>query len=118
MVCSVHAQEEIEACAQLETALREQLRALQSMTNEVSARTALIALEKAQQKLRKLNEQTDEKELWRYIDNTPGVKQPLITILEDTMVQLQRIERANFFGNDELKRKLAPMTTSAPATGV
>ncbi len=111
MICAAQAEEVVETCAQLESALREQLQALQSVTNETGVQAALSALSKAQQKLSELNERTDEKELWRYIDNTPGVKQPFITILEDTMVQLQRIEKANFFGSDELKRKLAPMTT-------
>ena len=118
MVCTAHAEEEEEMCVQLEKSLREQLEVLQSVTSDASAQAALPALDKVQQELRKFYTQADEAALWRYIDNTPGIKQPLITILEDTMVQLQRIEKAYFFKNGELKRKLKPMVSSAPASGV
>ncbi len=112
------AEGEKEACARLETKLREQLQVLRSMTDPASAQAGIPALDKVLKSLRELNTQTDEAALWRYIDNTPGVKQPLITILEDTMVQLYRIEQAKFYANKELRRRLAPMLNSAPAPGV
>ncbi len=112
------AEGEKEVYTRLKTDLQEQLRVLRSMTNPASTQAGIPALDKVLKRLRELNTQTDEAELWRYIDNTPGVKQPLITILEDTMVQLHRIEQAKFYANKELRRRLAPMLNSAPAPGV
>ena len=112
------AEGEKEVCARLETKLREQLQVLRSMTDPASTQAGIPALDKVLKSLRELNTQTDEAALWRYIDNTPGVKQPLITILEDTMVQLYRIEQAKFYANKELRRRLAPMLNSAPPPGV
>ena len=114
MVCNAQAGGEQLICEQLEKSLREQLQVLRSMTDGKTAQASLPTLDQVLNKLRTLKAKTNDAELWRYIDNTPRVKQPLITILEDTMVQLQRIEQANFFGNNELRRRLAPMVRSAP----
>ena len=109
------AETEKEVCAQLEAGLQEQLRVLRSMTDPASTQAHLSALDRVLKELGELKMRTDETALWRYIDNTPGDKQPLITILEDTMVQLHRIEQAQFYANEELQRRLAPMLNSAPA---
>ncbi len=118
MVCDAQAGGEQLICEQLEKGLREQLQVLRSMTDGTTVQTSLPALDHVLNKLRTLKAKTNDAELWRYIDNTPGVKQPLITILEDTMVQLQRIEQANFFENNELRRRLTPMVRSAPTPRV
>lgn len=118
MACVAQAGGEKEACAELEKGLLEQLQVLRGITDKAQAQARISALDRVLKKLQALNAKTNGAELWRYIDNTPGVKQPLITILEDTMVQLQRIERAKFFGNHELRRRLEPMVKSTPTPRV
>ncbi len=106
MVCAEQSQATAEACRKLQEGLGRQVRILSGISDAKTARAALVPLSESMQYLRKMTEDTDNAELWRYLDNTPGVKLPIITILEDMMVQLQRLEKAHFFGDAELQRMI------------
>lgn len=49
----------------------------------------------------------DARELWRYIDNTEGKKQPLIDVLARLALQFGRMEKTNYFQNADLKALLS-----------
>lgn len=107
------AQTEQDVYGQLAEGLRQEVQLLSGISDAGSAQAALPALEQVIRTLAALNEQMDEKQLWRYIDNTPGLKQPLIEEIERLFVQLQRLEKAQFFGSEELHDLLRPMLSSA-----
>lgn len=49
----------------------------------------------------------DAKELWQYIDNTEGKKQPLIDVLERLALQFGRLEKTNYFDSADLRSLLS-----------
>ncbi len=49
----------------------------------------------------------DAKELWQYIDNTEGKKQPLVDVLGRLALQFGRMEKTNYFQNADLKALLS-----------
>lgn len=106
VVCAEQSQATAEACRKLQEGLGRQVRILSGISDAETAHAALVPLSESMQYLRKMKGDTNNAELWRYLDNTPGVKLPIITILEDMMVQLQRLEKAHFYGNEELRRML------------
>ena len=56
----------------------------------------------------------DAAELWQYIDNTDGKKQPLIDVLERLALQFGRLEETDYFGNPELKALLSAQIEENP----
>ncbi len=109
MVGAEQAQDAVKMCRELQQGLNTQVRILGSITDANTAQAALGPLTASMQTLSRMKAGTNEAELWIYLDNTPGVKLPIIVVLENLMVQLQRLEKANFFGNPRLRDLLAPL---------
>lgn len=104
---------EHEAYTQIAEGLRAEVRLLTSIVDAASAQETLPQLSRVIAELAALNSRVDERELWRYIDNTSGLKQPLIEETELLFVQLKRLEQARFFGNARLGKLLRPMLSPA-----
>lgn len=88
---------EQEAYEQIAGGLREEVQILTGISDATSAAAAVEPLGQVLSKLAALNGEIGEKELWRYIDNTPDLKQPLIEEIELLFVQLQRLEKAKCY---------------------
>lgn len=56
----------------------------------------------------------DAKELWLYIDNTEGKKQPLIDVLERLAIQFGRLEKTNYFDSADLRALLSAQIEENP----
>lgn len=100
---------EDEAYNRLAAGLKAEVRLLTGITDAATAAAAVEPLQQLLHELAELNAQTNEKELWRYIDNTPNLKQPLVEEVERLFVQLQRLEQAECFGCAPLQQLLAPI---------
>lgn len=110
----VHAQlAEPEAYPRLAAALHRQVELLSSITGAESARSALPELKKVMAELESLNRQVDSEQLWRYIENTPDLKQPLLEDAEQLLVELQRLEIARCYSVRPLQALLRPLLIPA-----
>ncbi len=112
----LHAAEEnpmADVCDRLVAALAQETAALTKIQSPADAEGALDELRASLQALETLFA-VDEKELWMYIDNTAGVKQPIVDELERLALQFSRIQKANFFQNATLRQLLAPQVLSTP----
>lgn len=102
-------------CDRLVAALEQEAEALESITEagDISAPLAKVRESlAAQQELFAV----DAGLLWQYIDNTEGVKQPIIDVLQRLALQFDRVEKAKFFGSAELRELLGPQVLATPAT--
>ena len=104
---------EQEAYRQLTTALHRQVELMSGITAEESARAALPELKRVMTELKELERQVNSEQLWRYIENTPDIKQPLMEDAERLLVELQRLEESRFFSVKELRELLRPLLTPA-----
>ena len=102
-------------CDQLLAALEQETASLTKMQAADDVPAALEELCDSLQKLEALMA-VDAKELWTYIDNTTGAKQPLVDELERLALQFARVQKAAFFNNEELKSLLAPQVLEQPKT--
>ena len=111
---ALHAQlAEDAAYRQLAAGLQQEVQLLASVVDKASAEAALQPLARVMAELKGLNSEVNERDLWRYIENTPDLKQPLIEVTEQLFVELQRLEKARFFQHNGLKKLLAPMLNPA-----
>ena len=94
-------------CDRLVTALEQETEALESISSPDDVPAGLEKLRASLAALKALFAE-DAEELWLYIDNTAGVKEPIIEVLEKLAIQFARMEKAEFFGNAELREALAP----------
>lgn len=104
---------EQDAYQKLEAGLREEVRLLGSIVDASTAKATLPALKKTMEELQSLNTQIDEQQLWRYIENTPAVKQPLIDHVERLFLELQRLEKNRCYSYKPLESLLKPMLIPA-----
>ena len=104
---------EQEAYQKLADALHRQVCLLSSITNESAAQAALPELKEIMAELSALNQQVDSEQLWRYIENTPDIKQPILEDAEQLLVELQRLESNRFFSVGALRDLLRPLLTPA-----
>lgn len=104
---------EQEAYRCLQEGLRAEVQLLAGVLDAASAQAAVEPLSRVISELAALNSRVDERELWRYIDNTPNLKQALIEDTENLFVQLQRLEKAQCFHCSALQDLLAPMLSPA-----
>ncbi len=103
------------ACEQLNRLLTREVQLLRSVTDATTASASLPHLREVQQSLTAMDRSYEaEKALWTYIDNTEGVKAPLIEMLQRLTIEFMRLEEAAFFGNTDLESLLAPQL-HAPA---
>ncbi len=97
------------ACAQLRGLLEREVAILQSVQDAQSAAAALSPLSEVLRSLGAMDRSYEaEKALWTYIDNTEGVKMPLVELLQRLCVEFARIERAVYFENRSLRAALLP----------
>ncbi len=97
------------AYQQLRDALSRELSILSSVKDASTAATAVPQLEAVLHELASMDRSYEaEKALWNYIDNTEGVKLPLLELLQRLTVQFMRMERHKFFDNEQLHALLAP----------
>lgn len=104
---------EQDAYRRLCSGLREEVQLLSGIVDEPSAQSAVEPLRRVVSELAAMNDTVDENELWRYIDNTPDVKQTLIEQIELLFVQLQRLEEEQFYHSESLQEVLAPLLKPA-----
>ncbi len=103
------------ACKQLGEALSRELTTLASVQDAASAAAAVPQLEAVLQELAAMDRSYEaEKALWTYIDNTEGVKLPLVELLQRLTIEFTRLEVASFYGNEELRALMAPQLTPPP----
>ena len=101
----------VEAYETLLSSLEAEVVALETVQQASDAAGVVASVQNAlntQQQLRESLRGEGEKELWVYIDNTAGVKQPLVDVLVRLAVQFTRMEENNFFDNAELRELLSP----------
>ncbi len=101
----VQAAEPAEICAKLCAALQQEVELLEGVKDEATAKDAVSPLRKSMEAQTELFS-ADDQELWEYIDNTDGVKQPLVELLQRLSCQFTRMEEVNFFNCDELRALL------------
>lgn len=92
-------------CQRLEAALEAQVSALSDVRDAASAAEALPAIRQSLADQKALFG-VDERELWNYIDHTDEVKIPLMRVLQRMAAQVDRIEKENYYGCEELKKLL------------
>lgn len=93
----------------LDAGLEEQLAILTGVKDAASASAAVTPLSANLAQLKALNDRVDATALWRYIENTPEVKQRLLQHLYLISIEFQRIQQAQFFAVAELKALLEPL---------
>lgn len=103
-----------DACDRLLSALEIEVEALEQIQQPQDVAEALGELHDAVKTLEALTASVDSAELWLYIENTEGVKQPLVDILSQLALQMARMENAAYFNHAELKELLAPQTEETP----
>ncbi len=113
--CVAQAASEEEICEKLSEGLEAQAELLADVDDEASAAEVLPKLRRVLAELASLNGQADETMLWLYIENNARVKQDLLEFLLQIAAQFDRLQKAQYFGNEELRALLAPQTTPAAA---
>lgn len=101
---------------QLLSALEQETEALEKMETAADVDSAINDLRTSLNTLQAMLD-VDARELWRYIDNTEGVKQPVVDQLELLALQFARLEQAGFFGHAELRELLSPQIFTSPDAG-
>lgn len=103
-----------DACDRLLSALEKEVEALEQIQQPQDAAAVLSELHDALKELEALAASVGDAELWQYIENTEGVKQPLVDILSQLALQMARIEDAAYFNHAGLQELLAPQTEETP----
>ena len=96
-----------QAYEQLAVGLKNEVRLLDSIRDTTGTQGALAPVKKQLNQFADQRKKIDEEALWRYINNTPDLKQPLIETLELLFLQLQRLKQANYYGNAKLRQLLS-----------
>ena len=99
-----------DASERLLSALEKEVEALEQIQKPEDAAEVLGELRDALKELEAMAASVDDAELWQYIENTEGVKQPLVDILSQLALQMARIEEAAYFNHSGLQELLAPQT--------
>lgn len=94
-----------DVCRRLESALELQVVSLEKIIDAQSAAAALPQIREALDAQKALFG-VDENELWNYIDRTEHIKVALMRMLQRIAAETDRISKADFFGNDELRTLL------------
>lgn len=98
---------------QLEEDLSEQIGLLDKARDKATADAACPALSRNLSRLEELTGKAQKAEFWRYIDNTPDVKQNLVERVQRLSLQLQRLEKVECYGSEGMKKLLAPLLNPA-----
>jgi hypothetical protein len=113
--CVVHAAGEEDVCKRLSAGLAEQESVLMGAQDAATASKAVPELRRVLADLSSMHQQVDADALWLYIENHPDVKNELMERLLKLAVQFQRLQKAKFYGNAELRQALAPQLTPPAA---
>lgn len=97
-----------DAYLRLRQGLEQEVQLLSGIRDVGTAKEALPALRRNHAELAALKSEVASAELWRYIDNTPHRKGPLVALLQQMTQEFQRLEKAAFFSCDELRCLLEP----------
>ncbi len=98
-----------ESCGRLRAGLEREVQLMAAMTDATSVAEKLPQLQAVLAELAAMDRSPEaQKELWLYIDNTEGVKLPLIELVQQLCVQLQRLQKQAFYGHEGLRAALAP----------
>lgn len=100
---------EQEVYHKLASALHREVNLLASIVDKDTAQAALPELRQVVAELKSLHEQVNSEQLWRFIENTPDVKQPILEDAERLLVELQRLETARCYAVRPLYALLRPM---------
>lgn len=103
VVCVAQAMTPEEACDQLFSVLENQAIVLQGIKDNASAAEAVKALNDCMAKQAELFA-VDENALWLHIDNSEGVKQKFVILLQELAAEYSRLESAKFFDSAELRK--------------
>ena len=103
-----------DASERLLSALEKEVEVLEQIQKPEDAAEVLGELRDALKELEAMAASVDDAELWQYIENTEGVKQPLVDILSQLALQMARIEEAAYFNHSGLQELLAPQTEETP----
>lgn len=104
-----------EATDRLLRALEQEVAALEEISSPADAPAAVEAVRASLQVQKELFG-VDARELWLYIDNVDGVKQPLVDVMVRLAVQFKRLGENQFFGNADLRELLAPQVVPDAAS--
>lgn len=104
-----------EACERLQQSMEQVVEALEQIQQREDVEEVLPELRAALDEQKSLLS-VNEEDLWQYIDNTEGVKQPLVDVLSRLALELSRMESAAFFQHEELKSLLLPQTEESEAS--
>lgn len=94
-----------DVCTRLEAAIELQIEALEDIRDASAAAAALPEIKEALSAQKALFG-VDETELWNYIDRTEQEKVMLMRALQRLAAEVDRISKADFYGNAELKELL------------
>lgn len=103
VVCVAQAMTPEEACEQLFSVLENQAIVLQGVKDNTSAAEAVKPLNDCMTKQAELFG-VDENALWLHIDNSEGVKQKFVVLLQELAAEYSRLESAKFFDCAELRK--------------
>ena len=104
-----------DVCDRLIAALEQETEALASISQPADVPAAMEKLQ-ASIAAQKALFSVDSKLLWQYIDNTAGVKQPIIDAMEKLALQFARVVAADFYGSAELRAVLGPQVLATEDT--
>ena len=111
--CVAQAASEEDICENLAAGLEKQVELLADVDDAASAAEVLPELRRVLGELSALNGQCDESALWLYIENHVDVRQELLEYLLRLAAQFDRLQKAEYFGNQELGALLAPQIIPA-----
>ncbi len=109
VAATAEASPEEAACQQLSDALTRELAILRTVQDSASATASIPQLKTVLDELATMDRSYEaEKALWEYIDNTEGVKLPMVELLQRLTIELYRLEKAHFYMNKEFYLLLKP----------
>lgn len=102
------------AYERLHQGLKQELEILSAISDTATAQAAVEPLQNTLALLAERVEGVSDKDLWYYIENTSGLKLPLVEFVQLLSVEFTRLEKAKFFGSDDLRETLLPQLRPNP----
>ena len=102
------------AYERLHQGLKQELEILSAISDTATAQAAVEPLQNTLALLAERVEDVSDKDLWYYIENTSGLKLPLVEFVQLLSVEFTRLEKAKFFGCDDLRETMLPQLRPNP----
>ncbi len=102
------------AYERLHQGLKQELEILSAISDTATAQAAVEPLQNTLALLAERVEGVSDKDLWYYIENTSGLKLPLVEFVQLLSVEFTRLEKAKFFGCDDLRETMLPQLRPNP----